>query len=178
MRSINLQNFLLIPLMVSESYRGQSSKCKNEQRAINTKFGKAEFKFLCTSTHWDPSTYKVSCFIYYSFFELCPGQDFPKRGDNWKSGQNRVMAFILPSPSMPFTTVWSLNKLFPRVFKLMSQSYFPDKIFLKREINKNLGETEWLFGTALLFHEIFLPTKFHVDISYNFRVMSQTKFKK
>jgi hypothetical protein len=33
------------------------------------------------------------------------------------------------------------------------------------------------FSTALLVKEINLPTKFHDDISYGFRVMSLTKFK-
>jgi hypothetical protein len=49
MQSINLQIFMLIALMVSELCPGQSSKCKNEQRTITTKFGMAEFKFLCTA---------------------------------------------------------------------------------------------------------------------------------
>jgi hypothetical protein len=34
MRSIYLQSFMLIPLIVLELYPGQSSKCKNKQRAI------------------------------------------------------------------------------------------------------------------------------------------------
>jgi hypothetical protein len=34
-----------------------------------------------------------------------------------------------------------------------------------------------VFSTALLYNEIYLPTNFHVDISYSFRVMSLTKFK-
>jgi hypothetical protein len=41
-----------------------------------------------------------------------------------------------------------------------------------------LGKTElWFFNNALLLNEIYLPTKFHVDISHTFRVMSRTKFK-
>jgi hypothetical protein len=39
-----------------------------------------------------------------------------------------------------------------------------------------LGNTElWFFCTALLSNEIYLPTKFHVVISYTFRVMTRTR---
>jgi len=34
MRSTDLQSFLLIPLLVSELYPGQSSMCKNEDNAM------------------------------------------------------------------------------------------------------------------------------------------------
>jgi hypothetical protein len=45
-------------------------------------------------------------------------------------------------------------------------------------ITPKLGKTElWFFCTAILPNEIYLPTKFHVDISYKFRAMSRTKFK-
>jgi hypothetical protein len=57
----------LISLTVSELCPGQSSKCKNEQRAITTKFGNTEFKFLCTAL-----------LISLVVLELFPGQDFLK----------------------------------------------------------------------------------------------------
>jgi hypothetical protein len=77
--------------MVSELCPGQSSKCKNEQRAIATKFGKAEFKFLFTA-HLPIEVHlpvDISC-----SFELRPGQDFSKRGDISNTGQNRVMVLV------------------------------------------------------------------------------------
>jgi hypothetical protein len=40
---------MLISLIVLELCSRQRSKCKNEHRAITTKFGKAEFKFSCTA---------------------------------------------------------------------------------------------------------------------------------
>jgi hypothetical protein len=48
----------------------------------------------------------------------------------------------------------------------------------QRKITPKLGKTElWFFNNALLRNEISLPTKFHVDISYTFKIMSRTKFK-
>jgi hypothetical protein len=48
----------------------------------------------------------------------------------------------------------------------------------QRAIIQNLGKEELRFlCTAILLNEIYLPTKFHVDTSYSFRVMSRTKFK-
>jgi hypothetical protein len=35
-----------------------------------------------------------------------------------------------------------------------------------------------VFSTAQLLNEIYLPTKFHVDISYSFRVIYRTNFTK
>jgi hypothetical protein len=49
MISIYLQCFMLIPLIVLELCPGQSSKCKNKQRGIIPKLGKAELWFLCTA---------------------------------------------------------------------------------------------------------------------------------
>jgi len=48
-RSIYLHSFLLIPYVVLELCPGQSSKCKNEQRATTPKLGKAELWFRCTT---------------------------------------------------------------------------------------------------------------------------------
>jgi hypothetical protein len=48
----------------------------------------------------------------------------------------------------------------------------------QRAITPKIGKIElWFFCTALLFNEIYLPTEFHVDISYSIRVISGTKFK-
>jgi hypothetical protein len=48
----------------------------------------------------------------------------------------------------------------------------------ERAITPKLGKAELQFlCTALLSNEMYLPTKFHVDIFYSFRVMSRTKFK-
>jgi hypothetical protein len=44
-----LQSFMLIPLIVLELCPRQSSKCKNKQRAIIQKLGKADLWFLCTA---------------------------------------------------------------------------------------------------------------------------------
>jgi hypothetical protein len=49
MRSIYLQSFMLISLIVLELCPVQSSKCKNEQRAITPKFGKTALWFFCTA---------------------------------------------------------------------------------------------------------------------------------
>jgi len=49
MRPIYLLSFSLIPVVVSELCPGQRSKCKNEQRAITPKLGKAELWFLITA---------------------------------------------------------------------------------------------------------------------------------
>jgi hypothetical protein len=49
MRSIYLQSFMLIPLIVLELCAGQSSKCKNKQRAMIQKLGQAELRFLRTA---------------------------------------------------------------------------------------------------------------------------------
>ena len=43
-------------------------------------------------------------------------------------------------------------------------------------ITLKLGKAElWFFYTSLLLNEIYPPTKFEVDISSSFRVMSQTR---
>jgi hypothetical protein len=47
-RSIYLQSFMLIYFIVLELCPGQSSKSKNEQRAITPKLENAELLFLCT----------------------------------------------------------------------------------------------------------------------------------
>jgi hypothetical protein len=48
----------------------------------------------------------------------------------------------------------------------------------QKAITPKLGQTELrFFSTALLFNELYPSTKFHVDISYSFRVISRTKFK-
>jgi hypothetical protein len=48
----------------------------------------------------------------------------------------------------------------------------------QRAITSKLGKAELRFlSTALLPNEVYLPTKFHVDISNSFRVMFQTMFK-
>jgi hypothetical protein len=48
----------------------------------------------------------------------------------------------------------------------------------QRAITPKVGKAKLrFFYTALLFNEINLPTKFHVDISNGFRLMSRTKFK-
>jgi hypothetical protein len=49
MRSIYLQSSMLITLIVLEICPGQSSKCKNKQRAIIQKLGKTELRFLYTA---------------------------------------------------------------------------------------------------------------------------------
>jgi hypothetical protein len=42
----------------------------------------------------------------------------------------------------------------------------------KNEQTPKLGNTElWFFYNILLLNEIYLPTKFYVDISYSFRVI-------
>jgi len=46
MRYINIQSFLLVPLVVSEFISGQSSKCKNIQRAITLQYDNVEVRFL------------------------------------------------------------------------------------------------------------------------------------
>jgi hypothetical protein len=67
MRSIYLQCFMLIPLIVLELCPRQSSKCKNEQRAIIKKLGKAGLLFLCTAHLLDeiylPTKFHVWVFI-------------------------------------------------------------------------------------------------------------------
>jgi hypothetical protein len=51
----------------------------------------------------------------------------------------------------------------------------PEQYFLKGEIIQKWCKTEiCFFRTALLLSEIYLPTKYHVDIFYYLEVMSQT----
>jgi hypothetical protein len=50
---------------------------------------------------------------------------------------------------------------------------------MKRAITPKLNKAVFRFLIiAVLYNEIYLPTKFHVDISNSFRVMSRTKVKK
>jgi hypothetical protein len=49
MRSIYLQSFMLIPLILLELCPGQSSKCKNKQMGIIQKLDKAELRLLSTA---------------------------------------------------------------------------------------------------------------------------------
>jgi hypothetical protein len=47
----------------------------------------------------------------------------------------------------------------------------------QRAITPELGKAElWFLCTAHLPIEIYLPTKFHVDISYSFTTMSWTRY--
>jgi hypothetical protein len=63
------------------------------------------------------------------------------------------------------------------LISLVVLELFPGQDFLKGVIIRKLGKTELcFFCTALFLND--LPTKFDVDISYNFRVISQIKFKK
>jgi hypothetical protein len=66
MRSIYLQSFMLISLIYLELCHGQSSKCKNDQRAITPKFGKVKLWFL-----WTAHFYPI-CSIYLQSFMLIP----------------------------------------------------------------------------------------------------------
>jgi hypothetical protein len=69
MRSIYLQSFMLISLILLELCPGQSSKCKNKQRVIIQKIGMAELRFLCTA-HLLNEIYLPTKFHvdnYYSF---------------------------------------------------------------------------------------------------------------
>jgi len=66
---------LLLPLVASELYPGQSSKCKKEQRAINPKLDKAELCFLCTALALNeiyiPTNFLVDIPVVS---EICHGQ--------------------------------------------------------------------------------------------------------
>jgi hypothetical protein len=76
MRSIFLQSFMLLPHIVLESCPGQSSKCKNKQRAIIQKLGKAELQFLCTAYLLNGSIYLQSfMLIPIVVSKLCSGQE-------------------------------------------------------------------------------------------------------
>jgi hypothetical protein len=73
MRSIYLQSFMLIPLIVLELCSGQSSKSENKQRGIIKKLGKAELRFLCTA-HLHNEIYlptkihvDISCKMFQSY---------------------------------------------------------------------------------------------------------------
>jgi hypothetical protein len=46
MRSIYIQTFMLISLIVLEQCPGQNSKCKNEQREVTPKLGMPELWFF------------------------------------------------------------------------------------------------------------------------------------
>jgi hypothetical protein len=63
--SIYLQSFLLIPLVVLLLCPGQSSKCKNEQRAITPKLGKVELWFFCTALLLN-EIYQPTKFLVYT----------------------------------------------------------------------------------------------------------------
>jgi hypothetical protein len=58
------------------------------------------------------------------------------------------------------------------------KAFLPGHKKEQRKITPKLGKAElWFLCTAHLLNEIYLPTKFHVDISYHLRVMTQIKFK-
>jgi hypothetical protein len=98
---------MLIPLIVLQLCPGQSSKCKNKQRAIIQNLGKTELRFLV--------------------LELCPGQ--------CSKCKNKQRGII-------------------------------------RKLSK--ADLRFLY-TAHLLNGIYLPTKFHVDTSCCFKVMSRTR---
>jgi hypothetical protein len=79
MRSIYLQSFILIPLIVLESCPGQSSKCKNKQSPFIQKLGKAELRFLCTA-HLLNEIYLPTKLLPLVVSKLCPGQEKPTDG--------------------------------------------------------------------------------------------------
>jgi hypothetical protein len=129
MRSIYLQSFMLISLIVLEKCPGQSSSIKMDkgQKLQN----KARQSYGSLSMHFNTmrSIYLQS-FLLISLIDLekCPGQSSKCKNE-------------------------------------------------QRAITPKLGKTElWFFSAAFLLNEIYLPTQFHVDISYSFRVMSRTKF--
>jgi len=61
--TIYLQSFLLIPVVISELYPGQSSKCKKWATSVNSRIkqGRVTVLLQCISTQWNADTYKVSC---------------------------------------------------------------------------------------------------------------------
>jgi hypothetical protein len=74
--------------------------------------------------------------------------------------------------------MWSFETSFCETFLLIPLYFFsnvPDKVHsVKCEKGNNSSRA---FQIALLFHEIYLPTTFYVNISSSFRVMSRTKLK-
>jgi hypothetical protein len=68
MRSIYLQSFMLISFVVLDLFTRQISKCKNKQRAIISKLGKAELSIL-----WFLSTAHLLNEIYlHTKFHMIP----------------------------------------------------------------------------------------------------------
>jgi len=65
-----------MPLVASELYPGQSSKCKKEQRAITPKLDKAELCFLCTALSLNEIYIYLHIFLLISpvVSEICHGQ--------------------------------------------------------------------------------------------------------
>jgi hypothetical protein len=80
---------------------------------------------------------------------------------------------------------YSMRSIYPQRFILIALSVLElcpgqsSKCTNKhRAIIQKLGKAELRFlCTTHLLNEIYLPTKFHVDTSYSFRVMSWSKFK-
>ena len=58
-----LQNLKLISLLVPELCPGQSSKCKNEQRAITPKLGNAELQFFCIALIFNEIYLPTKCLV-------------------------------------------------------------------------------------------------------------------
>jgi hypothetical protein len=94
MRSILIQSFVLISLIILELCPGQFSKFKNEQKAITPTLCKAELRFVCT-THLHIEIYLPTKFhvdISYSFTVMCRTR-FSKRGDNSKKSKTELWSF-------------------------------------------------------------------------------------
>jgi hypothetical protein len=92
MISIYLHSFMLIPLIVLELCPGQSTKCKNKQRAIIQRLGKAELLFLCTVHSIRSINLQSFMLIPLVVSKVCPGQE--KRTDGRTDGRTDKAATI------------------------------------------------------------------------------------
>jgi hypothetical protein len=129
---------------------------------IPTKFNKNRSNVLITEK-------------YLVVSELCLEKS--SKCNNSKIRQDRVT--VLCTTHL-FNDIYLTTKFLVHIF--IASELNPGQIskckYEQRAITPKLGKAEIpLLGTAQLPNEIYLPTKFHVDISYSFRVMSYTKFK-
>jgi hypothetical protein len=116
--------------------------------------------------------------IFLIILELCSGQKSKCTNTQRVITPNYAKQSINRSYTLHKFSLRSVYLIF-HVISLILLELCLDKCFLKGEIIQQWDGTElWFFFTfALLPNEIYLPTRFHVDISYNFRIMFRTKFK-
>jgi RsiW-degrading membrane proteinase PrsW (M82 family) len=162
MRSIYKQSFMLISLIVLELLLRQSSKCKNEQRAIIWKLAKTELWFFCIALlHSMRSIYQQSfMLISLIVLELCSGQSSKR-----KNKQRAIIWKFVKTELWFFCNALLLNEIYlPQNFMLISLivlelcPWQSSKCKNEQRAIWKLVKTELCFYCTALLSEIYLPT--------------------